>query len=300
MQGWWIAVNTSNVRTGDGIREFLEYYVLVILEEGASTKEKIIEVIQERSSDNTQYRPGSALRVADEEVGRTIAALLRRNSIRRSDDEENYEITDAGKKALEKANAVKEEITGSKEEAVEKLTSILEPCPPGKYVLDVGTGEGYLAFRLAEAGFEVLGIDSSNFGYSKDSIQKATEKINREKNYDIEFRVADVKELAMGNAFDYVVASQAIHCMKDQGGCLEAIYCLLKPGGRFISADLLVGLRGFFAHGFHCFLALSKEEWEQGLLECGYTNVKVYEFNDYCVVEAQKPATDDPGPTVNR
>lgn len=278
-------------RSGGGIREFLEYYVLVILDEEASTKGKIAEVIQERSSDNTQYRPGSALRVADEEVGRTIAVLLRRNSIRRSDDGETYEITDAGKKALQEANAVKEKTSGSKEKAVKKLISLLDPCPPEKYVLDVGTGEGYLAFELAEAGFKVLGIDSSDFGYSKDSIQKATEKITGEKNYDVEFRVADVKGLAgMENAFDYVVASQAVHCMKDQSGCLEAIYHVLKPGGRFISADFLIGLRGFFAHGFHCFLALSKEEWEQTLLECGYTNAKAYEVNDYCVVEAQKPA----------
>jgi len=280
-------------RSGDGVREFLEYYVLVVLDEEALTKGKIAEVIQERSSDNGQYRPGSALRVADEEVERTIAVLLRRNSIRRSDEGETYEITAVGKKALEEANAVKEKANGSKEEAIEKLNSLLNPCPPEKYVLDVGTGEGYLAFKLAEAGFKVLGIDSSDFGYSKDSIQKATEKINGEKNYDVEFRVADVKELAgMENAFDYVVASQAVHCMKDQSGCLEAIYCLLKPGGRFISADLLIGLRGFFAHGFHCFLALSKEEWEQTLLECGYTNVKAYEVNDYCVVEAQKPAIE--------
>jgi 2-polyprenyl-3-methyl-5-hydroxy-6-metoxy-1,4-benzoquinol methylase len=285
-------MNTLEGRSGDGVREFLEYYIMVILNEGASTKEKIIEVIQERSSDNTQYRPGSSLHVADEEVGRTIAALLKRKSIRRSDDEEAYDITDAGKKALEEANAVKEKIKGSKEEAVEKLTSLLDPCPPEKYVLDVGTGEGYLAFKLAEAGYKVLGIDSSDFGYSKDSIQKATEKINGEDDYDIEFRVADVKELAgMGNTFDYVVTSQAVHCMKDQRGCLAAIYHLLKPGGRLISADFLVGLRCFFAHGFHCFLALSKEEWKEALLECGYTNAKAYEVNDYCVVEAQRPTT---------
>lgn len=288
-------------RSGDGISEFLEYYILVVLDEGASTKGKIAEVIQERSFDNTKHRPESALRVADEELQRAVDVMLNRGCIKRSDGEETYEITDAGKKALEEANAVKEKTTGSKGEAVEKLTSLLDPCPPEKYVLDVGTGEGYLAFKLAEVGFKVLGIDSSDFNYSKDSIQKATEKIDVEKNYDVEFRVADVKELAgMENTFDYVVASQAVHCMKDQGGCLEAMYCLLKPGGRFISADFLIGLPGFFAHGFHCFLALSKEEWRETLLGCGYTNIKAYEVNDYCIVEAQKPATGDPGPTVNR
>jgi ubiquinone/menaquinone biosynthesis C-methylase UbiE len=296
-----MVINISEGRSGDGIREFLEYYIMVILNERASTKEKIIEVIQERSSDNTQYRPGSALHVADEEAEKAIAALLKKKSIRRSDDlgspstrkGEAYEITDAGKKALEEANAVKEKTKGSKEEAVEKLTALLDPCPPEKYVLDVGTGEGYLTFKLAEAGFKVLGIDSGDFSYSKDSIQKATEKINGEKNYEIEFRVADVKGLTgMEKTFDYVVASQAIHCMKDQSGCLEAIYHLLKPGGKFISADFLIGLCGFFAHGFHCFLALSKEEWERIFMKCGYTDVNLYEVNDYCVVEAQKPVAD--------
>jgi 2-polyprenyl-3-methyl-5-hydroxy-6-metoxy-1,4-benzoquinol methylase len=237
-------VNISVGRSGDGIREFLEYYILVILDEEASTKGGIVKVIQERSSDNAEYRPGGALRVAGEEVETAIAVSLKRNHIKRSDDGRTFEITDAGKKALEEANAVREKASGSKEKAVEKLISLLDPCPPGRYILDVGTGQGYLAFRLAEIGFKVLGVDSSDFGYSKDSIQKATEKIDGEKSYDIEFRVADVKKLAgMENTFDYVVASQAVHCMRDQSGCLEAIYYLLKPGGRFISADLLIGLR---------------------------------------------------------
>jgi len=285
-----MAMNLSEGRIGDGIREFLEYYIMVILNEGASTKGKIIEVIQERSSDNINYRTGSALRVAGEGVEGAVAVLLRQNRIKKCDDGRTFELTDAGKKALEEANALKEKTSDSKGEAIEKLISLLDPCPPEKYVLDVGTGEGYLAFKLADVGYKVLGIDSTNFGYSKESIQKANEKIDAEKNYDIEFRVADVKELAsVENVFDYVVASQAVHCMKDQSGCLKAIYHLLKPGGRFISADLLIGIIGFYAHGFHCFLALSKEEWEQMLLECGYTNLKIHEVNDFCIVEAQKP-----------
>ena len=44
-------------RSGYGIREFLEYYVLVVLDEEASTRGKIVRAIQERSSDNTQYSP---------------------------------------------------------------------------------------------------------------------------------------------------------------------------------------------------------------------------------------------------
>jgi len=42
-------------------------------------------------------------------------------------------------------------------------------------------------------------------------------------------------------------------------------------------------------HGFHSFLALSREEWFEILEKCGYINVKVHDVNDFCVAEGQKP-----------
>jgi hypothetical protein len=48
-------------RVGSGIREFLEYYLLVILNEGESTKQEMKELILERSTDNNNFRQGSAL-----------------------------------------------------------------------------------------------------------------------------------------------------------------------------------------------------------------------------------------------
>ena len=53
----------SKVRAGVGIREFLEHYLLVILSEGTATKQKMVELILERSSDNNHYRPEGALLV---------------------------------------------------------------------------------------------------------------------------------------------------------------------------------------------------------------------------------------------
>lgn len=279
---------SSEGRAGLGIRKFLEYYLSVILNEGRSTKRKMIKLIEERSSDNRNYRPDGALRVADKELQWAIDMLLEKNHIKTDDNGRSFEISDEGRRALEEKNRIKEQSEGSKEEATQKLISLLDLGPTKKYVLDVGTGEGYLAFKLAEDGFKVLGIDSSELDYSKDSIREATEKIA--KKYDIEFRVADVKELTdMDNTFDYVVTSQAVHCMKDQRGCLRSIYRLLKRGGKFVASDFSVGLLGFFVHGFHSFLAVSKEEWNKILTECGYINLKIYEIKDFCVVEAQKP-----------
>lgn len=290
-----ISMVSLKERIGTGIREFLEYYLLVILNEGISsegsetkTKQRMKELILERSSDNNNFRQGGALLVADCEIDVVIKKLLQRKCIKNYAYSDTFEIADKGKKTLEEYNNLKEQTSGSKDEATQKLISLLDPSPPKKYVLDVGTGEGYLAFRIAEAGFKVLGIDSGNYDYSKDSIKKAIEK--KERKSDIEFKVADVKNLTdMENSFDYVVSSQAVHCMKDQKGCISAIYSLLKTGGKFICSDLSISLLGFLHHGFHSFLALSEEEWKSFLEKCGYINVKIHSVDDFCVVEGEKP-----------
>jgi len=228
----------SEGRFGPGIQEFLEYYLLVILNEGESTKQKMKELILERSAGNNNFRQGSALLVADGEIDGVIKKLFKLERIKTTDNGNSFEITDEGRKALEKSNKIKEQTHGSKEEATRKLISLLDPFPPKKYVLDVGTGEGYLAFKVAEAGFKVIGIDSSDYDYSKDCIRKAIEKLDNQS--DIEFRVTDVRNLtnmkdrkpkasvSEANTFNYVVSSQAVHCMRDQGGCIEAIYSFLS------------------------------------------------------------------------
>ena len=164
----------------------------------------------------------------------------------------------------------------------------LVPHLRGDRILDVGTGEGFLAFRLAKCGFRVLGIDSGSFDYSKDSIQEAQQQAASQGG-NVEFRQADIRKLAeLDSSFDYVLSSQAVHCMENQRECLQAIHRLLKPGGRFLCIDFLVGLRGFLGHGFHCFLAISREEWVGLLLEHGFGNVRMYELDDYLLVESEK------------
>jgi len=274
-------------RIGEGIREFLEYYLLVILNEQTSTKQEIKETILERSSDNNNFRQGSALLIPDYAFDAAIEKHLQKECIKISDGSGVFEITKQGKKRLEQYNKLKEQTSASKDEATKKLISLLDPSPPKKYVLDVGTGEGYLAFRIAEVGFKVLGIDSANYDYSKDSIKNAIEK--KGENSYIEFKVADVNNLTdMADSFDYIVSSQAVHCMKDQESCISSIYSLLKKGGSFLCSDLSVGLLGFMHHGFHSFLALSEEEWKSLLKKCGFIDVKIHSVSDFCVVVGKK------------
>jgi len=134
-----------------------------------------------------------------------------------------------------------------------------------------------------------VGIDSGSFDYSKDSIKTARQEAEA-KGTPVEFKETSVAGLRRRRArFNYVVASQAVHCMRDQSGCIKAIHDLLKPGGTFLCMDLRVGLRGFLEHSWHAFLALSEEEWAGLLPKCGFEDPAFRRVGGYLVVKARRP-----------
>ncbi len=255
------------------------------------TVAEFADTIKQRSACNEEYRPGGTLVVAESNLRPVLLTLLEKDLVETDDVGDRFSLTSKGKQAVKGMERKGKKSKNSKEKASTELLSILvshvRNDPQRRYVLDVGTGDGYLAFKVADLGFKVLGIDSSAYDYSKNSINKATEKARA--NPKLEFQVADVRDIKGEDVFDFVVSSQATHCMKDQRGCICAIHRLLKRGGLLIVSDFSVGLKGFFAHGFHSFLALSKEEWMDALGKCGYVNLGIHEIQDYCVVEAQKP-----------
>jgi ubiquinone/menaquinone biosynthesis C-methylase UbiE len=275
-------------RCGPSIREFLAYYVLVLLAKSRRTTQELVEEIEARSAENQSFRPNGALRVSSREMDGVIDSLADRGCVRLRPPGARWGITNAGRRARREMEQTSASRSDSKQRAASKLIARLKEAPGGSHVLDVGTGEGFLARRLARRGFRVLGIDSGAFDYSKDSIEKAQQSAGSASGR-LEFRRADVIALARPRrGFDYVVASQAVHCMKRQRRCLQAIHRLLKPGGRFLSLDFLVGLEGFLAHEFHCFLAISREEWEQILPAIGFDDVHAQKVRDYLIVDARK------------
>jgi len=274
-------------RSGPSIREFLHYYILVLLSEKPRTKRGLVREIKERSAGNRSYRSTGVLWPAATDVDVVLSSLLERGFIKLDSPGGKWAITWHGRRARRRIERESHSESDTKERAAEKMLSLLEGVPANSHVLDVGTGQGFLAFKLAQQGFRILGIDSACFDYSKDSIQKAQEQATAQGG-NVEFRHADIGELAEpDNSFDYVVSSQAVHCMRNQAECLEAIHRLLKPAGRFLCIDFLVGLQGFLSHGFHCFLAISREEWVELLLEHGFGNVRMYELDDYLLIESE-------------
>ena len=278
----------TSARYGPGLRDFLTYYILVLLAAKRRTIRELVEEIEARSAENRPFRSTGVLHVRSTEMERVLYSLGAQGWVRLRSRSGEWEITRAGRRARREIEQRRRDGADSKRRAASKLISRLGQAPSGSYVLDVGTGDGFLARRLAKRGFRVLGIDSAAFDYSKHSIEKARQGVGSD-NGRLEFRTADVAKLPRPpRGFDYVVSSQAVHCMKNQPRCLRAIHRLLKPGGRFLSLDFLVGLEGFLAHGFHCFLAVSREAWEQILPSIGFDDVHTQKVKDYLIVDARK------------
>ncbi len=98
---------------------------------------------------------------------------------------------------------------------------------PDKHVLDIGCGEGYGSYYLADFAKEVTGIDYDKaiIEYAKDKYQKTN----------LQFLVMDVKNLnSFNDKFDVVCAFQFIEHIQDVGAFLGNIKNLLKDNGIFI------------------------------------------------------------------
>jgi len=272
---------------GPCIREFLRYYVLVLLRKRQMSPKNVRRAIKRQSRENRDFRPSGPLLVGTRDLSLVLHQLRRQGLIEQSEDE--WCLTARGQDRLSGYERQKEADQNGKERAARKVLKLMGEPGPGESVLDVGTGDGFLAFKLVDKGYRVLGIDSGSFDYSKDSIRSAVEKA-ASRGGQVEFRETSVADLTgTHERFDYVVTSQAMHCMKDQRQCLDAIYRLLKPAGAFLCMDFLVGLEGFLHHGWHSFLAISREEWRQLLPQCGFEKPGCYKTGDYLVVRAHKP-----------
>ncbi|WP_049936458.1 class I SAM-dependent methyltransferase [Haloplanus natans] len=96
---------------------------------------------------------------------------------------------------------------------------------PGERVLDLGCGTEHLTHEIADAGAEVVGLDSS-----KEMIETA-----RETYPEVRFVRADAREFAFEEPFDAVFSNAALHWIPEQDAVLAAITDALKSGGRFVA-----------------------------------------------------------------
>jgi SAM-dependent methyltransferase len=111
------------------------------------------------------------------------------------------------------------------------ILRLLEPRP-GQRILDLATGNGLTARRLAALGVEVLASD-----FSRPLIEIARKKPNPSGL--ITYQVLDVTDepalLALGPAaFDSALCNMALFDMADVEPLFRCLPKLLKPGGAFV------------------------------------------------------------------
>jgi 2-polyprenyl-3-methyl-5-hydroxy-6-metoxy-1,4-benzoquinol methylase len=116
------------------------------------------------------------------------------------------------------------------QEDVETIVELLE-LEPGSEILDCPCGHGRIANALAERGFRVTGIDSSEF-----FLDRAREAA-AERGVEVEYVQGDMRALPWQGRFDALVnwfTSFGYFSDEQNKDVLRQFHDALKPGGRLI------------------------------------------------------------------
>jgi ubiquinone biosynthesis O-methyltransferase len=103
----------------------------------------------------------------------------------------------------------------------------------GRYVLDVGCGDGDLAVELSKRGAHVVGIDAS-----RAMIEAAKQRAELDK-IDAEFQIATAQHLPFPpDQFDIVIAVTILCFVKDAAPVFHEMARVLRPGGDLVIGEL--------------------------------------------------------------
>jgi len=128
------------------------------------------------------------------------------------------------------AGGAYDEISRGILDAIEHCINRLAP-PRGGRVLDVATGTGWAARRLAEQGFQVTGVDFAP------EVLTAANDLAVARKLDIAFELADAEALPYADAsFDAVISSFGIMFVQRPEDAAAEIARVCKPGGRIALA----------------------------------------------------------------
>jgi trans-aconitate methyltransferase len=106
----------------------------------------------------------------------------------------------------------------------ESLVELLGPAA-GERILDLGCGTGHLTARIAEAGAEVIGLDSS----------AAMLEQARAAYPALPFVPGDARAFAFDRVFDAVFSNAMLHWITQPEAVIRCVCAALRPGGRFVA-----------------------------------------------------------------
>lgn len=116
---------------------------------------------------------------------------------------------------------------------------IIDACPAGSRVLDLGCGSGWLSLELARKGCQMTAVDISPYRIklAQEFYQKAKK---REKFVGtVTYICGDIGSISFNQQFDMIVAWDSLHHFPELDRLLTKLKKKLKKGGLFICYDHL-------------------------------------------------------------
>ena len=101
---------------------------------------------------------------------------------------------------------------------------IIKSVSPGSLILDIGCGNGIISKAIAEAGFQVIAIDSSD---------KTIETAQRENSHpNIQYKIVRAGELrAEPSKYSAIICSEVLEHLHEPASLLQIIHKSLKDDG---------------------------------------------------------------------
>lgn len=122
---------------------------------------------------------------------------------------------------------------------------------PGMRVLDVCTGSGDMAIKIAQ---HYQGITIDAIDVAQEMLAIAQAKVNQLGLTNIQFHQASALQLPFDdNHFDGIVMGFGLRNLKNMKQGLAEMHRVLKPGGNFTSLDLNKPSQGWQKALYHCY-----------------------------------------------
>ncbi|MBN2443729.1 MAG: class I SAM-dependent methyltransferase [Spirochaetales bacterium] len=158
------------------------------------------------------------------------------------------------------------------------LKYFITKLPENPKVLDLGCGTGGESKRLVGLGADVIGVD-----FSEESIAYAVKNVP-----EAQFIITDIGSMEFEtSSFDGIIEAGVLFHFdsKEQDRIIKNIFDILKPGGIFQSyypEGNFEGMQDIDFSGIHYrrySRQISKANWIEQVLRCGFTGYSEYEFN---------------------
>lgn len=115
----------------------------------------------------------------------------------------------------------------------------IAPLTPGASVVDIGCGAGMdltLAAQAVGPSGRAFGVDMTD-----SMAQRARSVAQTLGLYHVEIRIGDALDLPVeGSAVDFVMSNGVLNLAPDKRRAFGEVFRILKPGGQFLYADIVV------------------------------------------------------------